>query len=278
MMTKTLPRRSFSISAKVIKYTHVFKVSIMDAMVYLFDFIGRSGFFAFIIAVYLMLWKVIYSDETTVIEGFDLRMMIWYLVLTEIITLSSFDYFSEVATDIKTGNVAYLLNKPYNYITYCFANNMGKILFRLLINTVVGIIIGMIYVGTLGSFEFYMVPFLLVAVLLGTFIDYFINFTLALTAFWLEENVAFRWIYQKLVFTLGGMLLPLDLFPEWLEGISKALPFAYITYGPAKLLVDFSYNNFNNLLFGQIIYLMLAVLLCYSVYRRGVKKLNVNGG
>lgn len=168
-----------------------------------------------------MLWRTIYSKGDGVIEGFNLNMMIWYLVLTEIITLSTTDYYQEVSSDIKTGNVAYLLNKPYHYVTYCFANNMGKVLFRMAINCLVGIGIGLLFVGKLVTFELYMVPFVFVALVLGTIINYFINFALAMTAFWVEENIAFRWIYQKLVFTLGGMLLPLDLFPKGLEQVSK---------------------------------------------------------
>lgn len=146
------------------------------------------------------------------------------------------------------------------------------------INCLVGIGIGLLFVGKLVTFELYMVPFVFVALVLGTIINYFINFALAMTAFWVEENIAFRWIYQKLVFTLGGMLLPLDLFPKGLEQVSKKLPFAYVTYGPAKLLVDFSLDNFLSLVIGQAIYLLLALILCYSVYRKGVTKLNVNGG
>lgn len=263
---------------RMTKYGHIFKVSVMDSLVYVFDFLGRSGFFAFIIAVYLMLWSTIYGQGDGVIEGFTLNMMIWYLVLTEIITLSTTNYYREVSSDIKTGNVAYLLNKPYNYVLYSLSNNMGKILFRMFLNALVGLVIGLVFVGPLLGFSILHLPFIVITLLLGTTINYFINFTLALSAFWVEENMAFRWIYQKLVFTLGGMLLPIDLFPETLETISRRLPFAFITYGPAKLLVDFSYDSFFFVIKGQAIYLAFAIVLCFLVYGRGVKKLNVNGG
>lgn len=264
--------------AKLNKYVYVFKTSLMDAMVYVVDFFGRSGFFAFIIGIYLLLWKAIYSNGNGVISGFTINMMIWYLVLTEVVTLSTTNYYQEVSDDIKTGNIAYLLNKPYHYVTYSFYNNMGKIMVRMLVNIVVGFIVGMVFVGPLKGFNLYMIPFVFICLLLGMFINYFINFALALSAFWVEENLPFRWIYQKLIFTLGGMLLPLDLFPNWLQGISKKLPFAYVTYGPAKLFVDFSYNHFTTLILGQLIYLAIVVAICYGVYKKGVSKLNVNGG
>ncbi len=264
--------------AKITKYGYVFKTSMMDAMVYLLDFFGRSGFFAFILGVYLLLWKNIYGSGDGLIEGFSLNMMIWYLVMTEIVTLSTTNYYKEVAADVKTGNIAYLLNKPYDYILYSFANNMGKITIRIFVNIIVGGGVGLLLVGIPNWVNVWTLPLILFSIVMGIAINFFVNFSLALTAFWVEENSAFQWIYQKLVFTLGGMLLPLELFPEWIEGFSKHLPFAYITYYPGKLFVDFSGDLFVQVMTGQLIYLILAVFICYGVYMKGVKGLNVNGG
>ena len=47
-----------------------------------------------------------------------------------------------------------------------------------------------------------------------------------LTAFWVEDTQPAEWIYSKLVITVGGLFLPLDLFPDWLATIARALPFA----------------------------------------------------
>lgn len=264
---------------KIAKYHYVFKTSIMDALVYVVDFFGSSGFFAFIMGIYLLLWKSIYSGGGyELIDGFSLKMMIWYLVMTEIVTLSTTNYYQEVSTDIKTGNIAYLLNKPYHYVTYCFSNNMGKIIVKMFVNIVVGSLVAIIFVGPLIQMRLYQLAFLFISLLFGICINYFINFALALSAFWVEENVAFRWIFQKLVFTLGGMLLPLDFFPKWLGDISKLLPFSYITYAPGKLFVKFSFEYFITVFVWQSFYLVLSILLCFVVYKKGVKGLNVNGG
>jgi len=265
--------------AKIAKYHFVFKTSVMEGLVYIIDFIGRSAFFTFIMCVYLLLWKSIYSTGgKTMIKGFSLEMMIWYLVVTEIVTLSTTDYYKEVSDDIKSGNIAYLLNKPYDYITYCFFNHMGKISLRLLVNIVIGSITALVLVGPLDKVNPYSLLFVLISIVLGIVLNFFLNFSLALTAFWFEENMPFRWIFQKLVFTLGGMLLPLEMLPKGLGDISKNLPFAYITYAPGKLFVDFSMDYFFRVVFGQFIYLTLSIIICFSIYKKGVAKLNVNGG
>ena len=261
-----------------VKYWFIWKISISEALVYFLDFVGRSGFFAFIMAIYLFLWKAIYAQGDSVLDGFNLEMMIWYLVFTEMITLSTTDYYREISDDVKSGQIAYLLNKPYHYVAYCYFNQMGKIMVRLLVNFLVGFIVALCFVGPLDGMTPFSLAFTLLGVILGISINFFMNFALALTAFWVEENTPFRWVFQKLVFTLGGMLLPLDLFPLWLQKISIHLPFAYITYAPAKLGVAFSFSYAGQVIFGQLAYLVASILLTLFVFSKGVKKLNVNGG
>jgi ABC-2 type transport system permease protein len=225
-----------------------------------------------------MLWKNIYGQKGESLAGLTINKMIWYLVVTELITLSRTDLHSQVNEDVKTGNIAYLLNKPYNYVLYCFSYFLGEIGTKLLTNGIAGLAIGLIYVGALEDFNFVHFPFILLSIIAGCVIHFFIYITLALTSFWFEENSAFFWIYSKLVFTLGGMLMPIELFPNWLQSVSKYMPFAYVTYVPAKLAVNFSFMNFYKQFSLQLVYIVVFFILAMALYRKGAKNLNVNGG
>ncbi len=263
---------------KVNKYSYITKISLSNNLVYFGDFLIRNFFFVFIIYIYMMLWTNIYGGKGDNIAGFTLNQMIWYLVVTEIVTLSRSNIFFEATQDVKNGNIAYMLNKPYNYILYCFSNSLGEMGVKLLTNAIVGLIIGLLCVGPLRSFNPIHLPLIIISILLGIFINFFIHISLSLTSFWLEENSAFFWIYGKLVFTLGGMLIPLELFPEWLKNIAINLPFAYVTYAPAKLAVDFSLNRFLYTITFQLIYLGFFFILSMTIFRKGARALNVNGG
>lgn len=263
---------------KFSKYNYITKISLSNNLVYFADFLVRNFFFVFIMYIMLMLWTNIYGSKGGNIAGFTLNQMIWYLVVTEMITLSRSNIFTEASLDVKNGNIAYMLNKPYNYILYCFFNSLGEMGVKLLTNMLVGLFIGILYVGPLASFNLIHLPFIVVSILLGIFINFFIHISLSLTSFWLEENSAFFWIYQKLVFMLGGMLIPLDMFPGWLRNIAANLPFAYVTYAPAKLAVGFSYNSFIYTIAFQLVYLGFFFTLSMVIFRKGAKALNVNGG
>jgi len=101
---------------------------------------------------------------------------------------------------------------------------------------------------------------------------------IGLSAFLVEDVSAFMWIYQKLAFIFGGMLIPLDFYPGWLQAISKALPFASITYGPARLFVTPTPELFINVMTLQILWIVALSLALTFAFRRGVAYLTVNGG
>ncbi len=260
------------------KYMEVSKITMSNSLVYFWNFLSKNLFFVFIMFMYLMLWRNIYGQKGGTIGGLSINKMIWYLVVTELVTLSRTDIHSQVNEDVKTGNIAYLLNKPYNYVLYCFSYFVGEIGIKLVTNAIAGIAVGLIYVGTLENFNFIYFPLILLSILAGCTINFFIYIVLALTSFWFEENSAFFWIYSKLVFTLGGMLMPIDMFPNWLQSVAKYMPFAYVTYVPAKLAVDFSLTSFLSQFSVQLIYLGIFFTLAMALYRKGARNLNVNGG
>src|SRR5215213_2405519 len=101
---------------------------------------------------------------------------------------------------------------------------------------------------------------------------------IGLSAFLVEDVSAFMWIYQKLAFLFGGMLIPLDFYPAWLQTIAKALPFAGMTYGPARLFVTPTTELFVSVMALQMIWIVILALLLTFAYRRGVAYLTVNGG
>lgn len=100
---------------------------------------------------------------------------------------------------------------------------------------------------------------------------------ISIISFWIEDSTPFHWIYDKMILLIGTMF-PIEMFPQYLRPIIKCTPIYVVTYGPAKLLINFSLQNFVQISLAQIIYLFVATTLTLILYEKGVKKLNVNGG
>jgi ABC-2 type transport system permease protein len=100
---------------------------------------------------------------------------------------------------------------------------------------------------------------------------------IGLLSFFIEDSKPLYWIYSKFILVLGT-IFPIEFFPVWARGILKYSPIYAVSYGPARLFVNFSWNNFILVIISQLCYIIISYLICLLLYKKGVKKLNVNGG
>jgi ABC-2 type transport system permease protein len=96
----------------------------------------------------------------------------------------------------------------------------------------------------------------------------------AAAAFWIRDTRSTWFLYQKFVFVLGGMLLPLEVLPGPLTATAKALPFMAMAYAPARLV---SGHREPHLLAVQALWLVVLCLLTARVYGAGERRLQLAG-
>jgi len=259
------------------KYWAIFRITLINNLAYPGELIGRSLLMIPFMWVFFQLWKVTFSAAgVEAINGMTLHGTMWYLMMAETIELSRPRLANTISENVKDGSIAYILNKPYNFLLYQFSSSMGETIFRAAMNAVIGTIMVWWLVGetppSLGWI--YALP-----ALLGTWImNFCITCLIGLSAFLVEEVSPYLWIYQKLVFILGGFLIPLDFYPSWLQTLAKALPFPYMIYGPAKLLIAPSNDFLIHILSLQTIWILVLSMVLIGAYRRGITYLTVNGG
>jgi len=101
---------------------------------------------------------------------------------------------------------------------------------------------------------------------------------LGIFSFWLEDSRSLGFLYGKIVYIFGGMLLPLEIFPSWLETIASKLPFSYVAYHPAKLFVQTDANLAINTLSMQLVWIFIMIICIIILYNFCKKRLTINGG
>jgi hypothetical protein len=117
-----------------------------------------------------------------------------------------------MSENVKDGSIAYILNKPYDFLLYQFSTAMGETIFRAMLNAVFGGLTVWWLVGAPNHPEGFLIA---LPAILGAWVLHFcINAMIGLSAFVVEDVSAFTWIYQKLAFIFGGMLIPLDFYPH----------------------------------------------------------------
>jgi ABC-2 type transport system permease protein len=261
---------------KIKKYFEIAKINFLNNLVYFGEFIFKALFILVILFVFINIWKVAYAGQQ-VIEGFSMAMMIWYLLMAEAIVTSQSSVIKEVHKEVQSGDVAHMLNKPYSYALYHLAKSISYRAISFLVTMLIGAILILLMVGGISFSWAYVIPVALI-VFLALILDFAIIFLIGLFAFWIEDTNALHWIYQKMLFTVGGMLIPLEFFPDWLSKISAVMPFSYIAYYPSKLFVKFNFGEFINVALIQIVYIALFGVIIALVYRIAVRRMNINGG
>lgn len=260
------------------RYGFVLRISARQQWVYRAELVMRAIQMVLFMGVFMALWSSAFgiSGEST-LEGYSLVEMVWYLAMTETITLSSSRIFTEISEEVKAGNLAYTLARPLGYPWYQVANSLGGSVPRFVLNFLTATVVvglGMRQVaGNLAG----LLAFLGMASL-ALLLDALVAVLIGLSAFWIEEVMPVFLIYQKLLFTVGGLFLPLEMFPDWLKRISERLPFQFITYVPARAFVDFEPGFVRQAVTGQVIYIVILVGLVTLVWRRAQRRMVMHGG
>jgi ABC-2 type transport system permease protein len=260
------------------KYSAITLTNLQNQLAYVWDALGRAVFIILIMFIFVQLWSVAYASQGThMIAGLTLADTIWYFLIAEMVELGKFRHDQRISDEVKDGSIAYTLNRPYNYLGYHFCNGLGETAVKMLLIFLLGLPVVLWYAGPPAT-SFAAVPAVLITIFLALLLDFCMASSIGLLAFVTEDTFSFRLIYQKLIFILGGLLIPLDFLPDWLQSIARLLPFSQVTYAPAKLFVAFDLPLFLRTLALQLLWILIMGALLYLQYRWATRRLVVNGG
>ena len=139
------------------------------------------------------------------IAGYTKEQMIWYVMMTEMIWFASnsASVSRSVTADIRGGNIAYLMNKPYHYTLYILTKYTGEWSIRLPMYACLAVVIGMGMVGTIPRFPILRLPVMILCIILGITINAVFKLCISLLSFWIEDATPFQWLYDKLILVVG---------------------------------------------------------------------------
>ena len=261
------------------KYFFVYKSELMSTFQYILNILFKLISFILLIYIFMNLWNYIYDNPEEIINGYSKKQMIWYVIVTEIIwgATEGRRYCRRISDDVRSGNIAYIMNKPYSYIGYSISSHLGETTVKTIIAIVVGFVMGMIFLKEFPALSIPAIIIVLISGILAVVINSLLVTFIGLISFIIEDSNPIFWLYSKMILVLGT-LFPVEFFPGILAQIMRYSPIYVTCYGPAKLFVDFSYSMAVEILLSQIIYVFIAWAMCYMLYRKGVRRLNVTGG
>ena len=231
---------------------------------------ARSAFYVVVLLIFSRLWGAM--------SGFiGAAEFLWYLALTEWTTLAMPHFYVGIEEDVRRGDIAYRLARPVSYFWAKFAEGMGEVLARLAALAPVGLVAAWSFAGGLPADP----RGLLLAVplsLLAAAVLVLMQIAIGLSAFWFQDASPCHWIVQKLLFVFGGLFIPLDIYPEWMQTIAHCTPFAPLVYGVGRSAFGFDPATAARTALLILAWGVVLLGLVGWLYRRSLRVLNVNGG
>ena len=261
-------------TAAIAKYIAFARIAATQARRERADLYGRMVFFAVILGVFSSLWRAV-AEAGMPIHA-DPKALVWYLAATEWILLSAPPIYLDIQNMIRRGDVVYRLTHPVSFVAAEFASALGLLMLRAPVLGITAFCCAFVFTGwappatTLVMF----VPFGLAASMLITAL----YLMLGLLAFWLHDVSPVFWVWQKLLFVLGGLMLPLELYPQLIQRVAMLTPFPSLLAGPASFVLGASANPPIVLARYLLFWSCVTTLAIAWLFRRAVSNVTVNGG
>lgn len=261
----------------------ILRTGIEERLVYRGDFAFATLVRFLPIVTQIFLWSAIYSSTSQkTINGYSYPDMVSYYLLAMVgRAFSSMPGLaSGIARDVRDGTVKKYLTQPIDMLGFLFWHRIAHKLvyyaiaigpFAFVFWLLREYLPGWPDAATFGAFLLSLV----FAFLIGFLMEALIGFV----SFWFLEVSSLLFIYMMINFFLSGHMIPLDWLPEPIATWCRYLPFSYLAYFPAAVMLG-RYSGSDLAWELSIAGLWVLVLFVANrvAFARGVRRYGAFGG
>lgn len=231
-------------------------------------------FTAIVVGVIGALWRAAAGASGGEVVGYTAAALTWYIATSEAATVAlDVRLIETVGDDIVSGAVATEMLRPAPVLGVRMASQLGRALPCLVLCFATGAGVAAVTVG--APPEPAALALAAPSLALAVTCNLLAQHGVAAAAFWIRDARSGWFLYQKLVFILGGMLMPLQVLPDGLARVAAALPFSAMAYVPARLA---SGHVEPELLLVQAGWVVVLGALAAAAFAAGERRLQVVGG
>ena len=225
------------------------------------------------LAVAYFLWLAVFGyTEAETIGGFTFEGMVLYYVLAILLgrIVRGQERELGVSQDIYEGALTKYLLYPTDYFGFKYAAQLGD----LVPGMIQLVLFGLLSLTFLDPSALTITPAsalrAAVLVALANLLSFLLRFLIMLVAFWADNvwslNVMLRFTSEL----LGGLMLPLTLFPQWAQDLLAWTPFPYLFYVPVMVLLgEVGPGGWAQAVVASAAWIVICALAALAVWRRG---------
>ncbi len=270
----------------------ILRTSIEERLIYRGDFIFATFVRFLPIVTQIFLWGAIYhvhSDQPTQqLNSYTYANMVAYYLLAMVgRAFSSMPGLaSGIARDVRDGTVKKYLTQPIDMVGYLFWHRVAH---KLVYYLTAGIPFAVVFWLCRDYFDGWPDALTTLAwiasLLMGFLVGFLIESLIGLISFWFLEVSSLIFVYMMLNYFLSGHMIPLDWLPEPLSTWVQYLPFKYLAYFPATILLRgpsgaprYSHEELATELAIEAGWILALLIANRIAFARGVRRYGAFGG
>ena len=210
---------------------------------------------------YFIFTSIYAYNGTAVIKGYEVNQMIWYYTAVHFVSIFIWNNAHQnISSKVLSGDISVDLLKPTNLYLIELADAIGLRLVGILLEFLPAVFIYSLvvfpdFISIISVLQF------LVTSILSFFLYFNLGFFVGMFAFLLKRSQTINAIKDVLVNVFGGVLIPLEFYPQAIAGVLDYLPFKYIFYWPVQFFLNRHVGELSVFLRVTVIQLIWILLL-----------------
>lgn len=253
-------------------------IKFRNKMAYRFDYLLGILNTMLSFVVYWSIYKALYGGANEV-DGITFSMVATNFIISLGLNAAFHKNEMFLQDKIKQGTIANELLKPVNFKLRMLFEDIGEGTFSVVFNFLPTVIIVTFFAQLQAPSSLLNLILCLVSVLLGYIVLWLISFIVQSWSFWLFNVWGLITIKNVFVNILAGAFIPMWFMPDWLRNFIKFTPFDSIYFTPVQLYLGElqGYGILINFA-RQILWIVILYAIGELCWRKGIKKLVVQGG
>ncbi|MCA9112005.1 MAG: ABC-2 family transporter protein [Planctomycetaceae bacterium] len=264
----------------------ILRTCIEERLVYRADFALGTLFRFLPIVTQIFLWGAIFgvgtSHEHGDIQGYSYQNMVAYYLLVMVgRAFSSMPGLSSgIALSVRDGTVKKYLTQPIDMLGYLFWHRVAhKLVYYIVAGGPFVFVFWLCRDYFPGWPNGITICAFLCSLAMGFLLGFLIEALIGLVAFWFLEVSSLLFIYMMLNFFLSGHMIPLDLLPTPVFHAIEYLPFKFLAYTPAAIMLGrYTHAELAEQLLIELAWVVALLLLNRLAFQRGVRRYGAFGG
>lgn len=251
-------------------YFNVLCISLKNEFKTPSNYIGNSCLFFVCLLIFSQFWRVVLGDTGNFLTNYP--QFVWYIASNEWLVLSLPVLHLDVQNDLKMHFFDRRILLPVSYLGLKLSEGMGEMIVNQLFIGIIMLVSAFFLTNYFPFNSFSELGFFLMMSFFASLVLLVFHLILGFGSFWVDEIIPYYWVWEKLMFVLGGMLFPLAFYPNIARIISYSTPFAAALGMRSYLIFENSWIGFGIVSGVLSFWLILGLVFLKIIFKKSLNK------